>query len=213
MNNDLFEDLWNRYEEKKIDKSNGEYLIEDGLDPDNANLYFEQKLKVLFVLKESNEVGVPREERKRKSIYKENGWFANFGSDRAMITKMIKMYGFIQNFNFENPGTVKEQSVKAESRYNFAFMNLNKHGNGKAKCDDKTLKDKIEDDADLLKEQIELLKPDIIVFGVKKHYEDFEEYVLDPIGFNFNKVICTCHFSRMKYKDFENKAAEAIISP
>ena len=46
MNNGLFEDLWNRYEEKKIDKSNDEYLIEDGLDPDNANLYFEQKIKV-----------------------------------------------------------------------------------------------------------------------------------------------------------------------
>ena len=132
MNNGLFVELWNRYEEEKIDTSKDEYLIEDGLDTDRINLYFEQKTKVMFVLKESNEVGVPREERKRKSIYKENGWFANFGSDRAMITKMIKMYGFIQNFSPKNPGTVKEQSVKAESRYNFAFVNLNKHGNGKA---------------------------------------------------------------------------------
>lgn len=211
MNNGLFVELWNSYEEEKIDKSNDEYLIEDGLDPDNANLYFEQKIKVLFVLKESNEAGVPREERKRKSIYKENGWFANFGYDRAMITKMIKMYGFIQNFSPENPGTVKEQSVKAESRYNFAFMNLNKHGNGKVSCDT-DLKSIIEKDAELLKKQIELLKPDIIVFGVKKHSKDFEENILDKIGFNI-KVIYTCHFSRMKYKDFENQVVEALKSP
>ena len=165
----------------------------------------------MFVLKESNEENVPREERKRKSIYKENGWFANFGSDRAMITKMIKMYGFIQNFSPENPGTVKEQSVKAESRYNFAFVNLNKHGNGKASCDT-DLKSIIEKDADLLIKQIELLKPDIIVLGVKKHFKDFEENILDKIGFNI-KVICTCHFSRIKYKDFETQATEALKSP
>lgn len=211
MNNGLFGELWNRYEEEKIDTSKDEYLIEDGLDTDRINLYFEQKIKVLFVLKESNEVGVPREERKRKSIYKGNGWFANFGSDRAMITKMIKMHGFIQNFNPENPGTVKEQSVKAESRYNFAFMNLNKHGNGKVSCDT-DLKSIIEKDAELLKKQIELLKPDIIVFGVKKHSKDFEENILDKIGFNI-KVIYTCHFSRMKYKDFENQVVEALKSP
>ena len=36
--------------------------------------YDRQKIKVLFVLKESNEVGVPREERKRKSIYKYRSW-------------------------------------------------------------------------------------------------------------------------------------------
>lgn len=213
MNNGLFEELWKKYLNEKIDENEGEYLIEDGLDPDNANLYFEQKIKVLFVLKESNEVGVPREERKRKSIYKENGWFANFGSDRAMITKMIKMYGFIQNFSHENPRTVKEQSVNAESRYNFAFMNLNKHGNGEASCDDKALKLKIKNDADLLKKQIKLLKPDIIVFGVKNHFEDFKEHILNPIGFNADKVICTCHFSRIKYKDFETQATEALKSP
>lgn len=211
MNNVLFEELWKRYVNEKIDKNEGEYLIEDGLDPDNANLYFEQNIKVLFILKESNEVGVPREERKRKSIYKENGWFANFGSDRAMITKMIKMYGFIQNFSPQNPGTVKEQSVKAESRYNFAFVNLNKHGNGKTSCDT-DLKSIIEKDADLLIKQIELLKPDIIVFGVKKHFKDFEEKILDKIGFNI-KVICTCHFSRISYKDFETQAAKALASP
>lgn len=203
-------ELWNEYEEKRIKKP--EYLIEDGLDADRAVQYFEQKIKVMFVLKESNEVGVPREERKRKSIYKENGWFANFGSDRAMITKMIKMYGFIQNFSPENPRTVKEQSVNAESRYNFAFMNLNKHGNGEASCDDKALKLKIKNDADLLIKQIELLKPDIIVFGVKKHFKDFEEKILDKIGFNI-KVICTCHFSRISYKDFETQATEALKSP
>lgn len=212
MNNGLFEELWKRYVNEKIDKNEGEYLIEDGLDPDNANLYFEQKIKVMFVLKESNEENVPREERKRKSIYKENGWFANFGSDRAMITKMIKMYGFIQNFSPKNPGTVKEQSVKAESRYNFAFMNLNKHGNGKVSCDT-NLKSIIEKDAALLIKQIELLKPDIIVFGVKKHFKDFEEHVLNPMRFNTNKVICTCHFSRISYKDFETQATEALKSP
>ena len=211
MNNGLFEELWKRYVNEKIDENEGEYLIEDGLDPDNANLYFEQNIKVLFILKESNELGVPREERKRKSIYKENGWFANFGYDRAMITKMIKMYGFIQNFSPENSGTVKEQSVKAESRYNFAFVNLNKHGNGKASCDT-DLKSIIEKDADLLIKQIELLKPDIIVLGVKKHFKDFEENILDKIGFNI-KVICTCHFSRIKYRDFETQATEALKSP
>lgn len=212
MNNGLFGELWNRYEEEKIDTSKDEYLIEDGLDTDRINLYFEQKIKVLFVLKESNEVGVPREERKRKSIYKENGWFANFGSDRAMITKMIKMHGFIQNFNPENPGTVTEQSVKAESRYNFAFMNLNKHGNGKVSCDT-DLKSVIKSDADLLIKQIEILKPDIIVFGVKNNFKDFEEHVLNPMRFNTNKVICTCHFSRISYKDFETQATEALKSP
>ncbi len=202
-------EFWNEYEEKRIKKP--EYLIEDGLDADRADQYFEQKIKVMFVLKESNEESVPREERKRKSIYKENGWFANFGSDRAMITKMIKMYGFIQNFSPKNPGTVKQQSVKAESRYNFAFVNLNKHGNGKASCDT-DLKSIIEKDADLLIKQIELLKPDIIVFGVKKHFKDFEENILDKIGFNI-KVICTCHFSRISYKDFETQATEALKSP
>lgn len=202
-------EFWNEYEEKRIKKS--EYLIEDGLDTDRADQYFEQKIKVMFVLKESNEESVPREERKRKSIYKENGWFANFGSDRAMITKMIKMYGFIQNFSPKNPGTVKQQSVKAESRYNFAFVNLNKHGNGKVSCDT-DLKSIIEKDADLLIKQIELLKPDIIVFGVKKHFKDFEENILNKIGFNI-KVICTCHFSRISYKDFETQATEALKSP
>ena len=211
MNNGLFENLWIKYEEDKIDKNKDEYLIEDGLDVDRADQYFEQKIKVLFVLKESNESNVPKKERTRKSIYKGNGWFANYGSDRAMITKMIKMYGFIQNFSPKNPGTVKEQSVKAESRYNFAFMNLNKHGNGKVSCDT-NLKSIIEKDAALLIKQIKLLNPDIIVFGVKNHFEDFKECVLDSMRFDTKKVICTCHFSRINYKDFENKAAEALTS-
>lgn len=212
MNKGLFENLWIKYEEKKIDKDKDEYLIEDGLDVDRADQYFEQKIKVLFVLKESNESNVPKKERTRKSIYKGNGWFANYCSDRSMITKMIKMYGFIKNFNSENPGTVKEQSVNAESRYNFAFMNLNKHGNGNASCDT-DLNLVIKNDADLLIKQIKLLNPDIIVFGVKKHFEIFKEHILNPIGFNANKVICTCHFSRMKYKDFEKKVATALTSP
>ena len=72
INKGLFENLWIKYEEKKIDKDKDEYLIEDGLDVDRADQYFEQKIKVLFVLKESNESNVPKKERTRKSIYKGN---------------------------------------------------------------------------------------------------------------------------------------------
>ena len=89
--------LWGKYSEK-MSKDNRDYLIKDGIDPDRAEQYFSQKTKVLFVLKESNEEGVPFEDREIefKSIFDENGWFTCYSRhNRTMITKMIKMYRYI----------------------------------------------------------------------------------------------------------------------
>ena len=195
--------LWKRYFKKMNDK---DYLIKDGIDPDKAEQYFSQKTKVLFVLKESNEEGVPFEDREveSKSIYDENGWFTCYsGHNRAMITKMIKMYRYICDIKEGIDTPTKSKTVKAQERYSFAFININKHGNGGYICDSEKLKEFLKNDADLLSEQINLLNPDVIVFGVK----DLEALFAKKIKLDNEqiKIIPTPHFKRMGYAVFEDE--------
>lgn len=204
--------LWIDYSEQ-MSKDNGDYLIKDGIDPDRAEQYFSQKTKVLFVLKESNEEGVSYEGRKieSKSIFDENGWFTTYRRDRAMITKMIKMYRFICAFKEgKKDASVKEQMVDEIDRYSFAFININKHGNGKRYCEEKKIKDCIDKDADLLIRQIDILDPDVIVLGAKAHAEKFKTDVFDKLNNKAVKLIVTPHFKRMGYAVFENEVKKKL---
>ena len=194
--------LWERYFKKMNDK---DYLIKDGIDPDRAEQYFSQKTKVLFVLKESNEEGVSSKDRKieSKSIYDENGWFTTYRRDRAMITKMIKMYCYICDIKEGIDTPTKSKTVNAQDRYSFAFININKHGNGGEKCNFDELKKHFEKDAGLLSEQINLLNPDVIVFGVKDLKALFDKKI--KLNNEQVKTIVTPHFKRMGYAVFEDE--------
>lgn len=204
--------LWDDYL-TRINSVEGDYLIEDGIDTSKTKQYFnEQKVKVLFVLKESNEEKVPPNKRTHKSIFDKNGWFTNYGSgDRAMITKMIKMYRFICAFKEgKKDASVKEQMVDEIDRYSFAFININKHGNGKRYCEEKKIKDCIDKDADLLIRQIDILNPDVIVLGAKAHAKKFETDVFDKLNNKAVKLIVSPHFKRMGYAVFENEVKKKL---
>lgn len=194
--------LWEIYFKKMNDK---DYLIKDGIDPDKAEQYFSQKTKVLFVLKESNEEGVSSKDRKieSKSIYDENGWFTTYRRDRAMITKMMKMYRYICDIKEGIDTPTKSKTVNAQDRYSFAFININKHGNGQKECDFEKLQDHFEEDAGLLTKQINLLNPDVIVFGVKDLKALFDEKI--KLNNEQVKIIVTPHFKRMGYAVFEDE--------
>ena len=197
--------LWEKYYEK-MSKANGDYLIKDGVDPVKTQQYFSQTVKVLFVLKESNETGVSENERKEKSIFDKNGWFANYGSgDRAMITKMMKMYRYICDIKEGIDTPTKSKTVSAQDRYSFAFININKHGNGEQTANEKKIEDCIKNDGNLLAEQINLLNPDVIVFGVKAHEKDFRTYVVGKLNDTCVKLVVTPHFKRMGYAVFEEE--------
>ena len=212
----LFESLWEKYE-KKIeainkapDKNPKDYLIEDGIDINHTSEYFcNDHKRVLFILKESNESNVDNHGRKRKSIFACGGWFDSYDTNRKdnkVITKMIKMYHYIQN------PTVSTcvQTYNSSDRYKFAFININKHGNGKITSSCKSIKKALSDDADLLKEQIEILNPNVIVLGVKALEEDFREKIYKKLSDPHLSLIVTCHFSVLKYDDFEQEYKNSI---
>lgn len=197
--------IWEDYL-KRMSRENGDYLIQDGIDPDKTHQYFSQAVKVLFVLKESNEKGVPKNERKDKSIFDNNGWFTRYGSgDRAMITKMIKMYRFICDIEKGIDTQTGSKKAEAEDRYNFAFININKHGNGEQTANEKKIKNCINTEGNLLADQINLLNPDVIVFGVKAHEKEFKTDVIDKLNNKGVKLIVTPHFKRMGYAVFEEE--------
>lgn len=197
--------IWNKYL-GKMNREKGDYLIQDGIDTEKAQQYFSQAVKVLFVLKESNEKGVPENERKDKSIFDNNGWFTNYGSgDRAMITKMIKMYRFICDIEKGIDSPTVSKKAEAEDRYNFAFININKHGNGEQTANEKKIKNCINNDGKLLADQINLLNPDVIVFGVKAHEKEFKTDVIDKLNNKDVKLIVTPYFKRMGYAVFEEE--------
>ena len=204
MNNYFKEisEIWDEYA-KRIKEP--DYLIEDGIDIRKAEEYFNtDHNKVLFVLKESNEESVDKNDRKPKSIFADGGWFESYEAkrdDKKMITKMIKMYHYIQNQSV----ATKSQPVSAADRYRFAFININKHGNGKYTSETKKIEEALEKDAELLKRQIKALQPDVIVWGLKALEDKFKKLVYSDNEISKAKLIVTCHFSVLKYEDFEKE--------
>lgn len=205
-------EIWSKYK-KRIDGINknratgedNDYLIEDGIDSRKAEEYFStDHKKVLFILKESNEESVDKSNRHNKSIFADGGWFESYGTrrdDKKALTKMIKMYHYIQNSSV----STQVQPVTAADIYKFAFININKHGNGQYSSNNEKIKTVLDNDKDLLKYQIEILQPDVIVFGVKALEKDFRELIYNELATPKPQLIVTCHFSVLKYEDFEEQ--------
>lgn len=210
------EDFWERYEKhiKKCDVSS--YLIMDGVSLEKMDVYFDQHRipKILFVFKESNESDA--KDRKCKSIYQKDGWFGSYKNsrrDKRGITKMIKWYQCVldiaercRNQKELDEIDIKKYQVDPETIYKFSFINMSKRGHGKKKSEDKRIIEIIEQDKELLREEIKILDPDVIVIGGKNVSRQFEDKVIS--GMN-KKTIHIAHFSApVGYNDKKYNASE-----
>lgn len=217
---EMMEEFWKEYEEhiknnplKKVEGEidTGDYLIKDGIALDKIEKYTNpesNKIRVLFVLKESNESKT--EDKKSKSIFDEDGWFGTYHKSRKkMITMMIKMYKYI----------VKDSSpIDSEDIYKFAFINISKRGNGGKVCST-NLEEVIEKDKTILRKQIEILQPEVVVIGGKGISMMVEKEFIRKANLRKQPlVIHLQHFSRMGYQSKANakeqtfcKQCEAIF--
>lgn len=193
--------FWDQYEKP---------YIADGIDINHLNEYLSQNVKVLFVLKETNESkNIERGKQfsvgEHKSLFEESGWFYNYAngncSDGKLITKIIRMYKYITSEDSDK--NTRDFSALPEDVYSFAFININKHGNGGERTDLSKLKEIFNKDKDKLKLQIEILNPDVIVSGVKGI--DIKSIVSSDVIF-----IQTRHFSRMGYNEFEEECKNKL---
>ncbi len=205
------QDFWIRYK-LHINQNSilDDYIILDGF---ISEKYLRSNTKVLFILKESNE---SKEDRHQKDLYSEGGWFYNYyngihseGKPRdKMITKMIKMNKainyYISNRTIDSEIIKNNFSVDNHDAYDFAFININKRGNGQNSC--KTDLNEIFDlDREYLLEQISQLNPDIIICGVKCLEEKLNTFLPNSI-----KKIYTFHFSILSYDDFCESIKEKL---
>lgn len=213
--------IWNEYE-KRLAAT--EYLIKDGIKEEKRKQY-EDNGKVLFILKESNEAQVDDCDKKSKSLFDSDVWFGLYKRDGRgksndkMITKMIKMHKYIMRvrdakkdekhlIKCENTDNIQHEDV-----YNFAFININKRGHGGNKVTDKKIKKCLYQDADLLREQVKYLEPEVIVIGGKNISDSFEEEIINKVKFEKQPIVIkTSHFSRMGYDAFEDACKSIMIS-
>lgn len=206
--------IWEEYE-KRLETT--EYLIRDGIKEDKLEQYVKNG-KVLFVLKESNESQVEDCDKKTKSLFDSDVWFGLYKRDGReisndkMITKMIKMHKFIarvRSAKKDEKDLVKcgeAEILQHEDVYNFAFININKRGHGENSVTDKKIKKCLYQDADLLREQIKYLEPEVIVIGGKGISASFEEEIINKVKFEKQPIVIkTSHFSRMGYGELEKE--------
>lgn len=186
---------------KKMEGNN--YLIEDGIIDEEE--YKRQTLRVLYVLKESYE-SEDENGHIRKSILADDGWIGKYlnnnlgkNSDGKMLTKLTKMQYMIEHPD-EDLDKIKVMKIDKNILRHIAFININKHGNGKRKCNT-DLKQIIDQDCELLQEQIKIINPNVVIFGCNKLLHYFMQKT------NFDKKIIfieTYHFSVLGYENFHN---------
>ena len=225
------EQFWDVYEQyikdNPIGERKGDYLIKDGLDPLHEMQYFEAESgnKVLFILKESDEKDVDSDDKTNRSVFGDGKWFGLYKEERTkenkkssrndnMLTKMIRMYKYIieANIRKENDSLKddksKEDYIRAiqtnkEDVYKFAFINVNKRGNGTDKSNDADIKKIVRKDAPLLRKQVEYLNPDVIVIGGKPIAQNVEDEIIKKASLRKKPIVLHVkHFSRMGYGEF-----------
>lgn len=207
------------------------YFNEDGLYPG----YFSTKPKILFIGREArldiNEDGIPVD-----SIIKDDPeeWLKSRFYKRILyLIHGIKGKG---KYQFENIRLELEQvleKMKTNNKFGFAFINISKYtNNGKNPKANYKLINQFLEDSDLdkrnfIREEIELLEPDIIITAnlwdgnIKEKYlqlvfpeEDMSAPLFDKeknvclrnfhLGGRIIKRIDTFHFSAYNKKDKEN---------
>jgi len=211
--------IWDEYEKRLITT---EYLIRDGIRDDKKDQYKENG-KVLFVLKESNESQVKDCDKKSKSLFDSDGWFGLYKRDGRgisndkMLTKMIKMHKYIARVRSAKKDEKclvecgDAEVLRHEDVFNFAFININKRGHGGNSVADKKIKKCLYQDADLLREQIKYLEPEVIVVGGKGISASFEEEIINKVKLKKQPIVIkTSHFSRVGYDAFKKDACKKL---
>ncbi len=204
-------DIWKQHiKDNPLDSGRKDYLIRDGII--SPKKYDIQKMKVLFVLKETNETGAIC---RNKSLLTEGGWiyrYLNNEIEDKLLTKITKLYQIIKS-----PFDIDLKDKNKRILENVAFININKRGHGEKKS--KTnLKDVIKFDRELLFKQIELINPDIVIFGCNRlmgFFLDSNRKKFAVINFAKSKNIKfleTWHFSRISYKSFISDVRKYLSS-
>lgn len=189
-------------EDKSIKKS----FVSDGVI--DINEYIKSPIKILWVLKEVNssddDVRDMREAlktlREGNKIHKD--WVGTF---KPIV---LASYGILNNKNWQQAEDEyeKEKSDVIECIKKVAFINVKKVA-GKEKAYKKEIKEFAIKYADLLSEQMDIINPDVIVFGGsmefikdKSGYDKIKEldYFLHEYKFKGKLVIDTYHPNQRK---------------
>ncbi|MDA8002581.1 MAG: hypothetical protein MPL62_14980 [Alphaproteobacteria bacterium] len=146
---------------EKHEKYKGKFTA-DGIA--DESVYDEQNPKLLFLCKEENN---PDQEGRDF-----RDWFFDSFGQHDHLRRRICQWAFgIQN-KFPSFETVKEKLPNDEAKLkvlkSVAFMNLKKIG-GDSLAKDEQIRAAVENEHDLIKEEIEIINPDVIIGGIGDH--------------------------------------------
>lgn len=182
---ELFE-LWkeaqsleNNYECTTIDNIEKDSFNKDGFI--NQSKYENSKVKVLFILKESN-IEKYKDKAGRPTEREQISWYHNYLTNGKTNPpkQHIKMGMMACYINTGIAKKYNEQEIK-NALEGSSFINLNKRGGGK-KTDNKKFINYVEKYSKFIKKQIELINPDIIVI-LGKNCNKIEKIISNKIPF------------------------------
>ena len=143
--NKLFEEWQDRSEEN---------IKQDGIN--NEILYDKTTPKVLFIMKE------PNDPKKGADNYRK--WWEKTIEGQFSIRIAEWSYGILNGFpEFDTFNT--NRNLKHQAIQQIAFMNVKKVG-GMSKANPKTIMEYTRKYLDLIKEEIEIISPDIVILGL-----------------------------------------------
>lgn len=146
-------------------KKEDNYIVTDGVV--DSNHYYDAKPKILWVLKEANSAG---EDWSYSDFFKCT-WHKH--KRLPSIRKIVyTTYGLLSKINAFNDIPLWCESNYREELKKMAIINLKKVPGG-AKSNYNTIKAAYVENEDLLKEQIEVYNPDVIIFGGTFSFMDF----------------------------------------
>jgi hypothetical protein len=157
------DDLFCEFQKKEIHRQEGAIFIKDGLFDEDR--WSQSQRNILFFYKEAY-TGPGGYDDLRKLIGDWNG------PKYAMWERTAEIAHLLQNITNESyPSWSQAKQCTKDALFSSGAINLKKSG-GKSVSSDIDLLDYVKSDYDLLKRQIEIIRPDIVVMGSIKELVD-----------------------------------------
>ncbi len=166
------QDNYKNHEELMLDwknriESEGIHFNPDGIV--NKTMWNKSSKKILFILKETNGAEQDLTEAIQRSSEQKTGWH------KGKVLRRVGRWAYgLEHFNGDIPSFEEAKSYQFKAPVNTAYINLKKSSGG-ARTNEKLFHSHVEKYADLIKQQIELINPDIIVMGGT--YKYLKKYV------------------------------------
>jgi len=168
-------------------------LIPDGIV--DIQKYLSSSVKILWILKEvnSNDENWDLRDALNGEIKVEKG--LKEGWERTFTPVIYTTLGILNNEDWHTMGDFKLNPDLIDCMQQVAYINVKKIGGG-SNASDNEIKNFYQENKEVLNEQIQLINPDVIIFGNTMNY--FEDGIFDKMfgQFDVNKEDDNLHIYR-----------------